>query len=77
MKKRMIAILLSVLILMMSAVVIPVGAAESKAERYLASMSTEDKISMMLMPVFRYSYDAAGNRLNVTEITADIEAALR
>ncbi len=77
MKKRMIAIMLSVLILMMSAVVIPVGAAESKAERYLASMSTEDKISMMLMPVFRYSYDAAGNRSNVAEITADIEAALR
>lgn len=56
---------------------IPVSAAESKAKQYLASMSTEDKISMMIMPVFRYSFDAEGNRTNVTEITQDIADSLK
>ena len=77
MKKRTISMILVILILALSVTVIPVNAQVSKAERYLASMTTEEKISMMLMPVFRYSYDAAGKRSDVTEITADMEAALK
>ncbi len=76
MKKRTISMILVILILALSVTVIPVNAQVSKAERYMASMTTEEKIGMMLMPVFRYSYDAAGNRSNVTEITSDMEAAL-
>lgn len=77
MKKRLILLILVMLFLTMSAAVIPVGAAESEAEQYLASMSTKDKISMMIMPVFRYSYDTEGNRTNVTEITDNIALSLQ
>lgn len=77
MKKRMISIVLSVLILIMSAAIIPVGAAESKAERYLASMTTEDKIAQMIMPAFRYTVNAQGKKVEVTEITDDIADSLK
>ena len=76
MKKRVFSLLLVILILSLSAAVVPVSAAESKAEQYLASMSTEDKISMMIMPAFRWKTDGSGNRSNVTEITDDIQASL-
>lgn len=68
--------ILVMLFLVLSATVIPVNAAESKAEQYLAAMSTEDKISMMIMPAFRWKTDDEGNRTNVTEITDDIAASL-
>ena len=76
MKKRVFSLLLVILILSLSAAVVPVSAAESKAEQYLASMSTEDKISMMIMPAFRWKTDGSGNRSNVTEITDDIQASV-
>ena len=76
MKKRILSLTLVTLLLFLTTAVIPTAAAESKAEQYLASMSTEDKISMMIMPVFRYSFDAEGNRTNVTEITQDIADSL-
>ena len=47
MKKRLCSLMLVVLILILSAAVIPVSATEKTPEQYLASMSTEDKISMM------------------------------
>lgn len=77
MKNRLISLIFVLLLSVLSVAVIPVSAAESEAEQYLASMSTEDKISMMIMPVFRYSYDTEGNRTNVTEITQDIAASLQ
>ena len=68
--------MLAALILILSMAVVPAAAAQSKAGQYLASMTTEDKISQMIMPVFRYSTDADGNRTNVTQITDDIAESL-
>ena len=76
MKKRVLSLTLVLLLVFLSAAVIPTGAVQSKAEQYLASMTTEEKISMMLMPVFRYHYDSAATKTDVTEITDDIQAAL-
>ena len=81
MKKRIISLLLVMLLVILSAAVVPTASAqtaasESKVEQYLASMSTEDKISMMIMPAFRWTTDEEGNRLNVTEITDDIADSL-
>ena len=53
MKKRILSLMLVMLLLGMSAAVMPVSAKERTPEQYLASMSTEDKISMMIMPAFR------------------------
>ena len=76
MKKRILSLTLVMLLLILSAAILPVSAAESKAEQYLASMSTEDKISMMIMPAFRWKTDEEGNKTNVTEITDDIADSL-
>lgn len=48
MKNRLISLILVMLFLTMSAAMIPVSAAGSEAEHYLASMSAEDKISTMM-----------------------------
>ena len=77
MKKRILSIVLASLFVMLTAAIIPATAATSKAEQYLSSMTTEDKISMMIMPHFRYSTDAEGNRTNVTQITDDIAETLK
>ena len=77
MKKRLCSLMLVVLILILSAAVIPVSATEKTPEQYLASMSTEDKISMMIMPAFRWKIDSEGKKTTVTEITDDIAATLK
>ena len=77
MKKRILSLILVVLFVSLSAAVVPASATESTAEQYLASMSTEDKISMMIMPAFRWKTDSEGNRTNVTEITDDITETLQ
>ena len=76
MKKRILSLTLVMLLMILSVAVMPVSATESKAEQYLASMSTEDKISMMIMPAFRWKTDEEGNKTNVTEITDDIADSL-
>ncbi|MBQ5744585.1 MAG: glycoside hydrolase family 3 protein, partial [Ruminococcus sp.] len=77
MKKRILSLILVVLFVSLSAAVVPASATESTAEQYLVSMSTEDKISMMIMPAFRWKTDSEGNRTNVTEITDDITETLQ
>ena len=74
--RRFLSILLVAVLLVLSFSVIP-ASAQSAAESYLSTMTTEDKISMMIMPVFRYSYDDDGNRSAVTEITDDIAQSLK
>ena len=73
--KKTLAILLA-LVLALSAISVIPASAQSKAEQYLETMSTEDKISQMIMPAFRYSYDSENNRSNVTAITDDIAATI-
>lgn len=74
MKKKALSLFISAVILS-SVFAIPTAATQT--DDYLSSMSTEDKISYMIMPAFRYSTDDEGNNTNVTEITDDIEAALQ
>lgn len=76
MKKKILSAMLSVL-LVVSIFVMPVSAVPDETEDYLSSMSTEDKISTMIMPVFRYCENAEGNKSNVTGMTENIEAALK
>ena len=76
MKKKILSAALSVLI-MASAFAMPVSAVQEEPDSYLASMSTEDKISCMLMPVFRSTVDEEGNRVDLTEITENIADSLR
>lgn len=73
--KKTLAILLA-LVLALSVISVIPASAQSKAEQYLETMSTEDKISQMIMPAFRYSYDSENNRSNVTAITDDIAATI-
>ena len=73
MKKKALSLFISA-VMLSSVFAIPAAAAQT--EDYLLSMTTEDKISQMIMPVFRYSADDEGNYTNVTKITDDIEAAL-
>lgn len=75
MKTRIIASVLMMLMLL-SFAVIPAAAEQNKAEQYLASMTTEEKIAQMVMPAFRWQTDDEGNTSNVTEVTDDIAAAL-
>ena len=76
MKKKILSVILTA-VLLTSMFIMQVSAVPDEPDGYLSSMSTEDKISYMIMPVFRYSEDAEGNKVNVTEITEDIEAALK
>ena len=73
--KKTLAILLALVLALSTISVIP-ASAQSKAEQYLETMGTEDKISQMIMPAFRYSYDSENNRSNVTAITDDIAATI-
>ena len=73
MKKKLLSVLIPTAIIL-SLFAIPASAVQTND--YLSSMTTEDKISTMIMPAFRYSTDDEGNSTNVTEITDDIEAAL-
>lgn len=68
--------ILAVFIAASSAAVMPAFAAESKAEQYLSAMTTEEKISQMIMPAFRVSVDAEGNKTDVTQINSDIAQSL-
>ena len=77
MKRRTISLILAMFILALSATVIPVSAQVSEAERYVVSMTTEEKIEQMIMPAFRYSADSEDNRTNVTEITENIADTLK
>ena len=77
MKTRRIAVALMILLVLLSMAVVPVAAEQSKAEQYLNSMTTEQKIAQMLMPAFRWKTDSEGNKTNVTEITDDIAATLK
>ena len=51
-------------------------AAERGSAEILNSMTTEEKISQMLMPSFRWWNDTEGSRQNLTEINDDIAAIL-
>lgn len=73
MKKKLLSLLLPAA-MVLSFFAVPAVAVQP--DDYLSSMTTEDKISQMIMPAFRYSTDDEGNNTNVTEITDDIEAAL-
>ena len=73
MKKKLLSVLLPAAMIM-SLFALPVAAVQP--DDYLSSMSTEDKISYMIMPAFRYYIDEEGDWTNVTEITNDIESAL-
>lgn len=76
--KKALSILLSLVLLAAVITVMPVCAAESsKAKEILSSMSTEDKISQMLMPQFRYWTDAEGNKSGLTEINDDVAASIK
>lgn len=76
MKQKVLAITLFAALLISILTAVPATAAQSKAEEILAAMSTEDKISQMIMPSFRTAADADGNRSNVTAITEDIADSL-
>ena len=76
MKKRLFAAFLAVVMLGSIFVIATTASAQTKADEVFASMSTEDKVSQMIMPAFRYSTDEAGEKTNVTEITEDISATL-
>ena len=77
MKKKILSIMLALLPVMLSAAIVPAFAVTDKVGQYFSSMTTEDKISMMIMPHFRYSTDAKGNKTNVTQITDDIAETLK
>lgn len=68
MKKRILSLMMSASLL--SSSILPANAL-SKADKYLSSMSTRDKICQMIMPAFRRSESG-----NVTEITDDIAKSL-
>lgn len=75
--RNSITAVLMIMLVLLSIAVIPAAAEQSKAEQYLASMTTEEKIAQMVMPAFRWKTDDEGNMSNVTEITDDIEATLK
>lgn len=76
MKTRRIAAAMMIVLVLLSMAVIPAAAGQSKAEQYLNSMTTEEKIAQMIMPAFRWKTDDEGNKTNVTEITDDIAASI-
>ena len=51
-------------------------AAESGSAALLRGMTTEEKVSQMLMPAFRYWNDAEGNRQSLAELNGEIAAVL-
>ncbi len=76
--KKALAIILTLALFAAVITVMPVCAAENnKAKDILSKMSTEDKISQMLMPEFRYWTDAEGNKNGLTEINDDVAASIK
>lgn len=59
-----------------SVAVIPAQAAD-ECELILESMSSEERISQLIMPSFRYYQDPGGNTRNVTEMTPAIDDLLQ
>ena len=51
--------------------------AADPCEEILAGMTTEEKISQMIMPSFRYYTDGAGNLQGMTELTPEAAAILQ
>ena len=74
MKKKILSFLISSSLIFSA---FPVTVAAVQKDDYFSLMTTEDKISQMIMPSFRYSTDEGGDMNNVTEITAEIETALQ
>jgi len=62
---------------MLSALLIMPARAADPCEVMLKRMSTEDKISQMIMPAFRYYTDEAGQMQPLDEITPDVAAILQ
>lgn len=76
--KKALSIILTLILFATVITVMPVCAVESSnARKLLSSMSTEDKISQMLMPEFRYITDAEGNKSGLTEINDDVAASIK
>ena len=59
-----------------SLIVLPVQAAD-RSQAMLAGMTTEEKVSQMIMPAFRYVTDSQGRRQSLEEITPAVAASLR
>ncbi|MBR0278109.1 MAG: hypothetical protein IJQ50_06595, partial [Clostridia bacterium] len=74
MKKKVFSLLISSALIFLT---FPITVSAVQKDDYFSSMTTEDKISQMIMPAFRYSIDEDGDMTNVTEITAEIETALQ
>ena len=72
--KRLFSLL--VILCLLSGTVPAAGAAEDKAKTLLDAMTTEEKVSQMLMPAFRYWNDAEGSRQNLAAINDEIAAML-
>lgn len=70
MNKKILALVV-VVVLIISLMAIEPASAQNSAEQYFASMSTEEKISQMIMPAFR----SIGGK-KVTEITEDIASSI-
>ena len=61
---------------LLSGAVSALAAEEDRAKTLLGAMTTEEKISQMLMPAFRYWNDAEGKRQNLAAINDEIAAVL-
>jgi beta-N-acetylhexosaminidase len=73
-KKRMISLLL---VLCLTLGFVPAAsAAEDRASAMLKAMTTEEKVSQMILPAFRWWNDAEGKRQNLTVINDEIAALL-
>ena len=72
--KRIISVLLTLCLTM--GVLPAANAAENRSAAMLKTMTTEEKISQMLMPAFRWWNDAEGNRQNLAELNDDVAAML-
>jgi len=60
----------------LSLLVLP-ARSEDRCQTMLAAMSTQDKVSQMLMPAFRYYTDSAGKLQALDRITPAVEASLQ
>ncbi|MBQ9719538.1 MAG: glycoside hydrolase family 3 protein, partial [Oscillospiraceae bacterium] len=72
--KRLLSVLLTLCLL--TGAVPAANAAESGSAAMLKTMTTEEKVSQMLMPAFRWWNDAEGNRQNLAELNDDVAAML-
>lgn len=68
--KKFIGLLLALLI----AAAVSVSAADDKISAAIAKMTTEQKITQMLMPAFRYWQEEGGDKLGVEELNAETKA---